>query len=214
MRRTSVCAGSSTRSFRRVLLSSWGGRLIHISTDCVFDGLRGSYTEDDVPNASDVYGRTKAMGEVHAENAITLRTSFIGRELRHHTSLLDWFLSQEGKTIAGYRNVIWSGVTTQHLAEVIETLVLRGTALTGVYHVSSGRISKHELLLKLRDAFDVDVHIETDDSVRRDLSLNGARFENALGYHCPTWSELITGLVDDPTPYPRLGIRASRVTNS
>ncbi len=83
--------------------ASWGGRVIHFSTDCVFSGRRGNYTEDDVPDAGDLYGRTKCLGEVSRDNALTLRTSIIGRELTAHRSLLDWFLSQNHGTVKGFR---------------------------------------------------------------------------------------------------------------
>lgn len=184
--------------------ATWGGRLIHISTDCVFSGRRGKYTEADEPDAPDLYGRTKAMGEVNAPNAVTLRTSLIGRELRNHKSLLDWFLSQRHKRVSGYRKVLWSGVTTLHLANVIEWLILEQPDLSGIYHVSSGCISKFDLLQRLRAAYDLDVEIVPDDTVQRDLSLLGRTFETATGYQCPPWQVLIDELVADPTPYPVL----------
>jgi len=185
-------------------LSSWGGRLIQISTDCVFSGLRGNYAETDRPDATDMYGVSKALGEVRAENAVTIRTSMIGRELRHHRSLLDWFLSQEKKRIRGYRRTLWSGVTALHLADLIHLLLHKHADLAGLFHVSSGKISKYDLLLLLRSIYDLDVEIEPDDSARSDLSLDGSRLEGAIGYSCPSWPNLALALVADPTPYPLL----------
>ncbi|MGA2988810.1 MAG: sugar nucleotide-binding protein, partial [Terriglobia bacterium] len=98
------------------MAARWGGRIIHFSTDCVFSGKRGWYTEEDPSDAEDLYGRSKFLGEVVVANALTLRTSIIGRELVEHRSLLDWFLAQNHKTVHGYRRVIYSGVTTNYLA--------------------------------------------------------------------------------------------------
>jgi dTDP-4-dehydrorhamnose reductase len=184
--------------------TGWGGRLIQISTDCVFDGRRGAYTEDDEPNATDLYGRSKALGEVRQDNAITLRTSLIGRELKYHKSLLDWFLAQQNRRIQGYRRVIWSGVTTLYLAELIDKLLIHHPTLSGVYHVASEPRSKFALLEQLRDAYDLDVEIDPVDTVRTDLSLVSSRFEQATGYRCPPWPHLIADLVADPTPYPAI----------
>lgn len=186
------------------LLASWGGRLIHFSTDCVFSGSRGDYTEADPSDADDLYGRSKYLGEVAADNALTLRTSIIGRELQHHSSLLDWFLSQNGRVVSGYQRAWWSGVTTNHLAEIILDLVEKRPDLSGLYQLSSGKISKYELLNRLKDGFDLDIEVKPDDRVFCDRSLKGDRFVAATGYRFPSWDTLIRQLVEDPTPYPNL----------
>lgn len=184
-------------------LRKWGGRLIHISSDCVFTGQKGQYVEGDFSDADDVYGRTKYLGEVGAEGAITLRTSIIGRELQFHHSLLDWFLAQQGPRIRGYTRAWWSGVTNLHLAEIIAWVIVSYPSLSGVYQVSSGRISKYELLTMLRDAYGRNLDIEADDVVFCDRSLDGQRFSTATGYAPPTWPAMISALVNDPTPYDR-----------
>src|SRR6267378_4432581 len=143
--------------------AEWDGRVIHFSTDCVFSGRRGRYREEDEPDATDLYGKTKYLGELVAPNTVTLRTSFIGRELQHRQSLLEWFLAQEHQRVRGYRQVWWSGVTTNHLAGVVADLIERHSALAGMYHFSSGRISKYELLCKLREGLGLDVAVEPDD---------------------------------------------------
>jgi dTDP-4-dehydrorhamnose reductase len=183
-------------------LDELGGRLVQISTDCVFDGMRGCYTEDDVPNARDLYGRTKALGEVESPNSVTLRTSIIGRELRSHKSLLDWFLAQNHRTVSGYQQTWWSGVTTNHLADLIMSLIEDHPDLSGLYHVSSGRVSKYALLTMVRDAYDLDITIEPDRSYVLDRSLAGEKLKAAIGYKCPPWSQLLSQLIGDPTPYP------------
>lgn len=179
----------------------WGGRVIHFSTDCVFSGNRGGYTEDDPSDAEDLYGKSKHLGEATAENALTLRTSIIGRELSHFRSLLEWFLAQEGKSVRGFRRVIYSGVTTNYLARRVGDLIGDHPRLSGLYQVTSAPISKHDLLCLLRDAFKLDVGIVPDEQEVSDRSMVGDRFMKATGYACLPWPELASDLADDPTPY-------------
>jgi dTDP-4-dehydrorhamnose reductase len=188
-------------------LAPWQGRLIHFSTDCVFSGRRGGYREDDPSDAEDLYGKSKYLGEVRdAPNALTLRTSIIGRELHHHRSLLDWFLQQSG-TVRGFTKVIYSGVTTNHLADLVGDVIERHGSLCGLYQVASAPISKHDLLLLVKDAFKVDVTIVPDDREVSDRSLDGSRFAAATGYVCPTWPTLVAELAADPTPYASIAGR-------
>jgi dTDP-4-dehydrorhamnose reductase len=187
--------------------SEWDGRLIHFSTDCVFSGRRGHYTEADPSDAEDLYGKTKYLGETSESNALTLRTSIIGRELAHHQSLLDWLLLGGHAGVRGFTRVWWSGVTTNHLAGLVADLLRRQLALSGVYQVSSGRIAKHDLLVRIKAAYGLAVDIEPDDGPENDRSLDGARFAAATGYRCPPWDELLAELTQDPTPYPRPGER-------
>lgn len=184
-------------------LAQWSGRLIHFSTDCVFNGKRGRYTEADPPDAEDLYGRTKALGEVFDHSALTLRTSIIGRELRNHRSLLEWFRAHEGQAVDGYRNVWWSGVTTNHLAEVIGGLIARDLPVAGVYQLSSGRISKYDLLRLIAERHRFDIRVEPRDTPALDRSLCGERFERDAGYAFPGWDVLLDQITDDPTPYDR-----------
>jgi dTDP-4-dehydrorhamnose reductase len=183
------------------LSSDWGGRLIHFSTDCVFSGRRGMYKESDLSDAEDLYGKTKFLGETAEANALTIRTSIIGRELACHHSLLEWFLSNEGGSIKGYRKSIYSGVTTNHLAEVVTNIILTYPLLRGVYQVVGDPISKYELLCLLRDAYSVNVTIESVDGENLDRSMDGSRFKQMTGYICPTWPILVEQLATDPTPY-------------
>lgn len=183
-------------------LAPWHGRLVHVSSDCVFNGARGNYTEDDPSDADDLYGRSKCLGEVvDAANAITLRSSIIGRELRHHQSLLDWFLAQRGGQAQGYRRVLYSGLTTIEMALVIDQVVHQHQALSGLYQVSSATISKHDLLVLLAAAFSLDVRIIPTDTPVSDRSLCGDRFRQATGYVAPPWPDLAAALAADPTPY-------------
>lgn len=187
------------------LAQEWGGRLIHFSTDCVFSGNLGQYTEASTPDATDLYGRTKHLGEVATENALTLRTSFIGREWQHRDSLLEWFLSQNHGRVKGFTRVWWSGVTTNHLADVVVDLIEHHPRLSGIYQLSSGRISKYDLLVRLRDGLGLDIGVESDNSIQCDRSLDGSHFAAATGYHCPSWETLIAQIADDPTHYSTNG---------
>jgi len=197
----------------------WNGRLIHFSTDCVFSGSvssdrQGGYREDDPSDAADLYGRSKFLGEVHTLNALTLRTSIIGRELARHRSLLDWFLAQNHGRVRGFRRVIYSGVTTNHLAELVERIVLRHPGLTGLYQVVSAPISKYDLLLAIRDAYRMDIEIAPDESEISDRSMRGDKLRAAIGYQAPPWPELIAQLAEDPTPYERWNDNATPLGRS
>lgn len=183
--------------------AEWGGRVIHFSTDCVFSGRKGTYIEADISDAEDLYGRSKFLGEVAGPNALTLRTSIIGRELENHQSLLDWFLLGGQSRVKGFRRVWWSGVTTNHLADVVGDLIERHPDLSGLYQISSGRVSKYELLCRLRDGYGLRIEVEPVDEPVNDRSLDGSRFEAATGYRCPPWDRLVAQLVGDPTPYDR-----------
>lgn len=179
----------------------WGGRVIHFSTDCVFSGSRGGYTEADDSDADDLYGKSKFLGEVATENALTLRTSIIGRELVEHKSLLDWFLAQQHQTIKGFKRVIYSGVTTNQLAQVVADIIQHHPTLAGLYQVVATPISKYDLLCLLRDAYQMDVKIVPDETVVSDRSLRGDKLRAAIGYESPAWPVLVQNLAADPTPY-------------
>jgi dTDP-4-dehydrorhamnose reductase len=165
-------------------------RLIHFSTDCVFDGVEGRYREDSPSNAEDLYGKSKYLGEVSGPNAITLRTSIIGHELQSSHSLLEWFLSQEGQC-KGYTRAIFSGLPTTVLAEIVRDTIIPNRALSGLYHVASQPISKYDLLKTIADVYGKSINIVADDSLVIDRSLNAERFAEATGYQVPLWQQLI-----------------------
>lgn len=167
-----------------------GARLIHVSTDCVFSGEKGSYTEDDFADARDVYGKSKALGEVYYPHAITLRTSTIGHELRSEYGLLDWFLSQEGQC-KGYTRAIFSGLPTVVFAQVVRDVVIPHAELSGLYHVAAKPIDKFNLLKLIADVYGKIIDIVPDDKLVIDRSLDAKRFQSATGYIAPEWPELI-----------------------
>jgi len=170
-----------------------GARLVHLSTDCVFNGRKGKYLETDIPDAEDLYGRTKLLGEVDYLDCLTLRTSIIGRELTRHTSLLDWFLSQTG-TVKGYTRAIYSGFTTQEMSRIIEKILLEYPRATGIYHVSSDPISKYELLQLIREKLGCPIEIVPDEDFSCDRSLDSSRFRAEFNYSPPSWNDMIEEL--------------------
>jgi dTDP-4-dehydrorhamnose reductase len=167
-----------------------GARLVHISTDCVFSGEKGGYVESDFTDARDVYGKSKALGEVDYPHTITLRTSTIGHELNSAYGLLDWFLSQN-KYCKGYNRAIFSGVPTVILAQIIRDVVIPHKELSGIYHVAAKSINKHELLKLIAEVYGKCTQIISDDSLVIDRSLNADKFRAATGYVPPEWLELI-----------------------
>lgn len=167
-----------------------GARFVNISTDCVFSGARGNYTEQDMPDPPDVYGMTKLLGEVTGPGCITLRTSMIGREIKHHLGLLDWFLAQKGP-VRGFRRAVFSGLTAVELARVIESIVVDHPQAEGLYHLSAAPISKHDLLHILAKWYAHPIPIVSDDTVAIDRSLDSSRLRAAFGYRPPEWDEMV-----------------------
>lgn len=177
-----------------VLCQELESRLVHLSTDCVFSGLKGNYLESDLEDASDLYGRSKLLGEVVDPHAITLRTSIIGLELARKESLVEWFLKQQG-TIKGFTKAIYSGFTTQEMARIIELILLKHTSLSGLWHVSSTPISKFDLLNKLKNYLNrKDIKIKPSDELVCDRSLNASLFLEATDYQPPSWDEMLKEL--------------------
>lgn len=170
-----------------------GARVIHFSTDCVFSGERGAYAEADPPDARDLYGRSKLLGEPAYPHCLTLRTSMIGRELHRKSGLLEWFLAQSAP-VRGYRKAVFSGLTTLELARVVERLVDSGRPAAGLYHVAAAPISKYELLRLVKAGFGLATEIRADDDVRIDRSLDAARFGRETGYQPPDWPAMVAEL--------------------
>jgi dTDP-4-dehydrorhamnose reductase len=180
-----------------------GARMIHISTDCVFAGTRGHYSEDDVPDAADLYGRSKLLGEVTDDGALTIRTSIIGRELRTSNGLVEWFLSNRGGSVRGFTNAIFSGVTTSMLARILAGVIEQHPAMHGLYHVAGAAISKYDLLMMLNAATSAGVTIAPDDTFVIDRSLDATRFQTVTGLQPPEWPEMIAALAAESPHYER-----------
>jgi dTDP-4-dehydrorhamnose reductase len=179
-------------------------RLITISTDCVFSGKKGNYREADAPDAEDLYGKSKNLGEVLAENCLTIRTSIIGRELETAHSLVEWFLSNRGGRVKGYTNAIYTGFPTFILAEILSDIIVNHQNLSGLYHVSSEPIDKYRLLCLLREAYRPDIEIEPFEEFRIDRSLDSTKFREATGFIPESWEAMIEKMAADPTPYDEI----------
>lgn len=167
-----------------------GARLVHISTDCVFAGTKGNYVETDTSDATDLYGKSKYLGEVSYPHTITLRTSIIGHELQSAHGLIGWFLSQN-QQCKGYKKAIFSGLPTVALARIIRDIVIPNPDLSGVYHVATEPISKYDLLSLVADIYGKAIEIVPDVQLVINRSLNAEKFKQATGYTAPKWPELI-----------------------
>lgn len=176
-------------------------RLITIGTDCVFDGKKGNYSERDPPDARDLYGLSKLLGEVTRNNALTIRTSIIGRELSTNHSIVEWFLGQRGRRVQGYRKAIYTGLPCGVLADIIANLISDYPDMAGLFHVSSNPISKFELLTLLNQYYSAHVVIDPSDEVAIDRSLDSSNFRAFTGFQPTDWSQMIEEMANDPTQY-------------
>lgn len=174
-----------------------GVRLIHISTDCVFSGRRGAYTEADEPDATDLYGRSKLLGEVALPGCLTLRTSLIGPELDSSQGLLEWFRARRDGTVHGYRRAVFSGLPTIRFARLVGILLDEHPTLSGIYHVAAGPISKFDLLRMINACYGLRVSILPADEPVYDRSLDGRRFAAASGFDPEPWPALINEMAQD-----------------
>ena len=172
------------------LSTALGIRLIHISTDCVFSGKKGLYSEKDFPDASDFYGQSKILGEVSYDDHLTVRISTIGSELTSAHGLLGWFLSVKG-SCSGYTGAIFSGLPSKYFAHVLMNFILPNPMLCGLYHISSEPVDKFTLLTSLADFYGKDINIVADRSVCINRSLDSSSFSNKTGYTAPSWGALM-----------------------
>ena len=171
-------------------------KLIHISTDCVFDGAKGNYSEDDLPNAKDIYGISKSLGESIYHHNLVIRTSTIGHEINTKHGLLEWFISQNSYC-TGYRNAYFSGITTLELAYLINDFILKKINLIGLFNVSSEKISKYELLSKINEIYKLKKKIIISDQQKIDRSLNSYKFNRVFGYYPNSWDKMIVSMYKD-----------------
>ena len=191
--------------------SEHGFRTIIVSTDCVFKGTKGNYSENDRADAEDLYGVSKKLGELTGGNCLTLRTSIIGRELLTGHSLVEWLLSNRGESVKGFTRAIYSGFPTIVFTDIIYDLILNFPKLSGLYHVSSNPIDKFNLLKLVNDAFDAKLKIEPDDSFVIDRSLNCEKFREATSFEPQPWEKMIELMATDPTPYENWDQSASAI---
>jgi dTDP-4-dehydrorhamnose reductase len=182
-------------------LDSWANlnskKLIHFSTDCVFSGSRGNYLDNDISDANDTYGKTKAAGEVNSLNTLTIRCSMIGRELYNFTELFEWLVKNKNKNIDGYSKVFYSGITTVRMGKIISKIIKEDINLTGIYNISSIPITKFDLLHKLSNAFGLNVDITENKNIKSNKVLNSKKFTEITGIKTPDWDDLISEFVED-----------------
>jgi dTDP-4-dehydrorhamnose reductase len=178
-----------------------GSKLIQISTDCVFTCNPGVKHQNDEPNARDLYGITKSLGEVNYGNSLTLRTSIVGRQIYGNESLFECILSQREKTIEGYRNAKYTGLTTNALCNVIDFLIRERMELTGIWQVSSEEISKFELVTGINRAFSLYIEVIENHDFFCDRRLDSEPFRRETGFRIPTWDEMIEHLIEDDKNY-------------
>ncbi len=172
-----------------------GARMVHVSTDCVFSGARGSYTEDDAPDAFDLYGRSKLLGEViDRDHVVTLRTSIVGWQLGAPTGLVGWFAAHRTEALTGFAKAVFSGLTTQALTVLIRDVILPDESLCGLWHVSADPVDKYTLLARLAGYLGWDVDLIAADEPLIDRSLDSTRFRERTGWTPPNWDEMLEQL--------------------
>jgi dTDP-4-dehydrorhamnose reductase len=179
-------------------------RFIHFSTDCVFSGKKGNYLESDIPDSDDLYGISKQLGEVIYPRCLVIRTSIIGRELRHGVSLVEWFLSQRSGQVKGYTKALYTGFTTNAMADLVANLIQNHPTLEGLWHVSSDPINKYELLQIINQVYELDIQIEPYDQFKCDRRLDSTAFRQLTQFKPLSWQEMINKMHADPTPYASL----------
>lgn len=163
---------SNERPDRAVLVNSWfphaleqhfkdtATRVVHLSTDCVFDGSKGNYVETDMHSETNSYGRSKSLGEINNNKDITFRMSIIGPELKTGTGLMDWLRTTPGENVTGWADAWWNGITTLQLAKCIDQYV-NNPCVSGVYHLVNNRIriTKYNLLLIINRTYGLNKRI-------------------------------------------------------
>ena len=176
-------------------------RFITISTDCVFDGKKGNYTEEDISNAYDLYGKSKNLGEVVAKNCLTLRTSIIGREIETSHSLIEWFINNREGKVKGFKKAIYTGFPTIVLADIIGDIIEKFPDLQGLYHLSSDPISKFELLNLVNNEYGLNITIEADEEFKIDRSLDSTKLRRETNFKPQSWKEMIKIMAGDRATY-------------
>lgn len=174
------------------LSNEFNFNLIHLSTDCVFSGKKGFYTEKSKVDAVDMYGKSKIMGELSGNKSLTIRTSIIGNELISSNGLLEWFLNSK-KNVNGFTNCYFSGFPTIVLSKIIYKNFLRKKKLpiNGIIHLSSLKISKYDLLKKIKKIYNLKVKIYKNNYLKIDRSLNSIKFKSKFKFKSDSWNLMI-----------------------
>lgn len=170
-------------------------KIIHMSTDCVFSGKQGNYTESDLPDGTTFYDRSKALGEINDRKNLTLRNSIIGPDINvNGIGLLNWFLMNSANELNGYSGAIWSGQTTLQLAKTME-IAIHQNAVGLINAVPEKSITKYELLCLFNDVFlNGQKNIIEVEGVVADKSLKRTNWE--FNYIIPSYEEMLLDLYD------------------
>lgn len=180
---------------------NYGARLIHVSTDCVFSGRKGNYSEDAPADAEDGYGKAKYLGEVSDAVALTIRTSIIGRELASTNGLLEWFISNRGGIVNGYSRAIFNGFPTVHFSEIVADIIANQPDLNGIYHISGEPISKYRLLTLINEVSGLNIKINEDSDYTCDRSLDSTKYRKKTGFTPLSWKQMVEELAQDMKQY-------------
>ena len=187
------------------ILNKWAvqnnKKFIHFSTDCVFSGKKGNYLDYSKSDANDIYGLSKSKGEVNNDKSLTIRCSIIGREIFNHTELFEWLFSMKNKKVEGYKNVIYSGVTSTWMGKTIKHIIKNQIELNGIYNISSTPISKYDLLIKLSAAFNLNIDISQNLNIKSNKVLISKKFTEITGIKPPNWDDLIDEFKADSEKY-------------
>ncbi len=166
-------------------------RMIHFSTDCVFSGKAGPYTEASPPDPEDLYGRTKLIGEVNTPGSLTLRTSIIGHEPGDGTGLVSWVLRNKGGRVAGFARALYTGVTTDYMARAVDRLMTAFPDLSGVWHLSADAISKYDLICLMNEVYGLGLTVDRDESFVCDRRLDSSMLRRRTGITPPSWQAML-----------------------
>ncbi len=200
---TSITINSLLPHKLSAMCQKMGIRLVHFSTDCVFSGRKGNYSQNDIPDPVDLYGRSKLLGEVGGENVITIRSSLIGREMDSRNGLIEWFLSNRGGSVKGFKKAIFSGFPTTEMSNIVSSIISDNRHLSGVWQVAAEPISKYDLLCKVKSKANIDIKIVPDDMVVCDRSLDGSAFNKMSGYVPPNWDSMIDKMIEGFSAYEK-----------
>ena len=173
----------------------YGSKLIHITTDCVYDGINGApYNEMSPPNPTDIYGISKLLGEPK-DHSLVFRTSIIGPEITGFVSLLEWVKKQEGKTIKGFTNHLWNGITTKEFGNICDKIISNRDAFpkSGLFHIFSNDVTKYEMVMKIKEKFGVNVNIGPEESSPIDRRL-GSIHDLCKKLKIPSFVEMVQQL--------------------
>ena len=179
-------------------------RLIHFSTDCVYSGKSGMYIESDNPDAIDLYGKSKAIGEINNTKALTIRTSLIGREVYNHTELFEWLYKNKSGKVYGYENVYYSGLTTIKMSKILEKIINYYPDLQGVFNISSKPITKYSLLNLINRHFKLEIQVKKDLKIKSNKVLISKKITEITDIEIPTWEDLIVEFKEDCVKYSEI----------